>query len=260
MLNRDEFRPEQDADEFPILRPSASALPRFDALDEPGAEDLEDEPALDRRAERPMVAYRGSTSDPLFGFLLAIAVSIGLTPILPASADLRYSLAWGALAAVGVLSWLLGSNMERIEQESVDNVVWGVSFGALFSLPFLLFFAGTFHNASRLLFPQMSAGTLLAFLVFVMPLGETLFFRGLLQRNTPFYITGGLAGLWSIILFFPVMWGEILSVPAVAFFIAVALFAMNLLYSYVRERNSLAAAWLCQICVNLVLFFLPHIL
>ncbi len=247
MLDRDEFRPPMDDELF--LGAQVNADGDLDA------QDVRERPTT----ARSMVAYRGSTSDPLFGFLLAIAVSIGLIPILPASADLRYSLAWGALAGVGVLAWLLG-NVERIGQESLDNVVWGVSFGALFGLPFLFFFAGTFQTASRLLFPSMSAGSLLAFLVFVMPLGETLFFRSLLQRNTPFYLTGGLAGLWSIILFFPVMWGEILSVPAVAFFIAVALFAMSLLYSYVRERNGIAAAWLCQICVNIVLFFLPHIL
>jgi hypothetical protein len=32
---------------------------------------------------------------------------------------------------------------------------------------------------------------------------------------------------------------------------------MNLIYSYVRQRNGLAAAWICQIVANIVLLFLP---
>src|SRR5215510_14631788 len=56
------------------------------------------------------VAYRGATSDPVFGNLIAIALSVGLTPLLPASADLRYTLAWGVLAGFGVLAWLLGNS------------------------------------------------------------------------------------------------------------------------------------------------------
>jgi hypothetical protein len=31
----------------------------------------------------------------------------------------------------------------------------------------------------------------------------------------------------------------------------------NLLYGYVRNRNGLAAAWICQMTVNLVLLFFP---
>jgi hypothetical protein len=30
-----------------------------------------------------------------------------------------------------------------------------------------------------------------------------------------------------------------------------------MIYSYVRQRNGLAAAWLCQIVVNVVVLFLP---
>src|SRR5687767_11811588 len=170
--------------------------------------------------------YRGGSADPAFGFLLAIAVSIGLIPILPENADLRYTLAWGALAAVGVLSWLLG-NADRIGQETPENILWGVGFGAMVSVPFVVFFLKTFGAAAHLMFPApMGNGTVLAYLVFVMPLAETLFFRGLLQRRLEFWIVGALAGLWSIILCFPVMWGELLENPVVGVFLAIALFAM----------------------------------
>jgi len=213
---------------------------------------------VEGQASPSAVAYRSGGSDPLFGLLLALAISLGLTPSLPSGADLRYVLAWGALALMGVLAWLLG-NAERIGQESLENVAWGLAFGGLFGLPFLLFFGNTFGAAVPLLFPQMSLGTRLALLAFVMPLGETLFFRGLLQQAMPLWMVTALAGAWSVALFLPVMWGEVLRAPAVAVFIAVALLAMNGLYSYVQERNGLASAWLCQISANLLLFFVPYL-
>jgi membrane protease YdiL (CAAX protease family) len=106
-----------------------------------------------------------------------------------------------------------------------------------------------------------TTGTVLAYLLFVMPLAENLFFRGLLQRRMEFWFVGILSGIWSVVLFFPVIWGqiEIRSFWAVAIFLAIALFAMNMMYSYVRERNGLAAAWITQIVANLILFFLPFL-
>ena len=205
--------------------------------------------------------YRGSSGDPIFGFLLAVAVSIGLTPapILPDNADLRYTLAWGTLAVVGVLAWLLG-DAERIGQEEPENIAWGIGMGVLLGTPFILFLSDTFAAAAGYVFRDMGAGTLLAYLVFVMPLAETLFFRGVLQQQLNFWLVGLLGGLWSVVLFFPVMWQQVLLAPIVALFLAVALLTMNLMYSYVRERNGLAAAWICQIVANLIMFGLPYIL
>lgn len=213
--------------------------------------------------------HRGRASDPIFGFLLAVAVSIGLTPVLPAQADLRYTLAWGVLAAVGVLAWLFG-DLERIGREAPDDVAWGIGFGLMVSVPFALFFTPQFETATRLMFPQgldpitqqmrpLGAGTVLAYFVFVMPLAETLFFRGLLQRQLEFYIVGGLGSIWNLVLFFPVMWTEILAAPAVAVVLAIALIGMNMIVAYVCDRNGLAAAWVCQIVAVLVLFFIPFI-
>jgi hypothetical protein len=203
-------------------------------------------------------AYRGNASDPLFGFLIGMAVSIGLTPILPAQADLRYTIALGTIAGISVLAWLLGS-FDRIEQERFDNLAWGAGFGILFSVPFFLFFSGTLSQVARLIFPNMTAGELLAYLVFVMPMAETLFFRGLMQRYMEFWFTGLMGGFWSIVLLFPVMWTNITTFPAVAIFLVIALVSLNMLYSYVRERNGLAAAWICQIVAGFILLFIPYL-
>lgn len=208
------------------------------------------------QVSHPDPEYRGGSADPAFGFLLAISVSVGLTPILPEGADMRYTLAWGALALVGVLSWLFGSS-DRIGQENPGDVAWGIGLGTIVSTPFVIFFFTTFGRAGHLIFSDMGTGTVLAYLLFVMPLAETLFFRGLLQRWLDMWLTSLLAGVWSAVLFFPVMWGEILDKPAVAIFLTVALFVMNLMYSYTRERNGLAAAWVCQIVANVILIFFP---
>ncbi len=205
----------------------------------------------------PLPTYRGSTSDPVFGFILATALSIGLIPLPPELIDLRFTVAWLALAIVGVLDWLLGS-LERIGQEKPENIAWGIGFGLLISLPFMIFYE-TLQGASRLIFSDLSAGTLLAYLVFVAPLAETLFFRGVMQRQTPFWMVGLLAAGWSVILFFPAMWGAVVAAPAVAIFLTLTLIVINLMYSYVRMRNSLAAAWLCQITAGLILFFVPFL-
>lgn len=211
----------------------------------------------DRRAGR--VSYRGATSDPFFGFLIAIALSVGLIPLGEANVDLRLTLAWGALAGVSVLSWLLG-NSERIGQERPENIAWGFIYGLMFGVPFLIFLRDPILvPATHQIFPTFSVGTLLAYLVFVMPISETLFFRGLLQNQLVFWVVGLLATLWNIVLFFPVMWQSVIQFPAVAFVIAITLLMMNMIYVYVRERNGLAAAWICQITANLLMLYIPFL-
>ena len=202
--------------------------------------------------------FRGA-GDPLFGFVIAAALSIGLTPLLPDNVELRYTLAWGALAGVSVLSWLLGS-MERIGQERPDNLGWGILYAVMLGIPFLVFLSQiVLAPAADRLFPGMSSGSLLAFLIFVMPLAETLFFRGLLQGQLVFWLVGLLATLWNIVLFFPVMWGAVAERPAVTAVIVILLLMMNLLYVYVRKRNGLAASWICQIVANLAILYIPFL-
>ena len=216
----------------------------------------ESPPPRSRTAVR--IQQRGAT-DPFFGFIIAAGLSIGLTPLLPESVEFRYALAWGALAGVSVLSWLLG-NMERINQENPDDIGWGILFGVLLGIPFLVFLNEyVLAPTADRLFPEMSPGSLLAFLVFVMPLAETLFFRGLLQGQLAFWIVGLLATLWNLVLFFPVMWEAVTLLPAVSAVIAVLLLMMNWLYVYVRVRNGLAAAWMCQIVANLIIFYVPSL-
>ena len=217
-----------------------------------------DQPAIEETESASSSAYRGAASEPLFGLLIGGAISIGLTPLLPENADLRFTLVWGVLALFGILAWLIG-NGEWIDQESPENLVWGVVFGLITGTPFLLFGGNLLNDAVRLMFAALPLGTVLAYLIFVMPLAETLFFRGVLQQQYAFGIVGLLATVWALVLFFPVLWADLLASPAVGVTIAVVLLVMNLVYSYVRQRNGLAAAWICQIVVNIVVMFFPLI-
>ena len=198
--------------------------------------------------------------DSLFAYLLALALSIGLIS-LPGGQhdmhDMRFTLLWMALAGYGVLAWLV-TDLDRIERETTENLAWGLAFALILAGPLLAFGGNTLgrHQPAPLR-RTCAAGPVLALLVFVMPLAETLFFRGVLQQRYAFWLTGLMASLWSLLLYLPLL--EIMRFPAIALIVALALLMMNLLYSYVRQRNGLAAAWFCQIGVNLVLLFLPYL-
>lgn len=198
------------------------------------------------------VVYRGEGSDPLFGLVVAGAVAIGLSPLIGSgNLDLRFTVSWGLLAGFGVLAWLLGST-DRIEQEQPENLAWGVAFGLILGIPILAFGGTTLVEASELIFRDLNTGTALAYLVFVMPLAETLFFRNLLQAGRTFWGTGIITTIWQLVLFFPLV-----NRQAFPILMGVIFLMSNLMFSYVRERNGLAAAWLCQIVVNIIVLFVP---
>lgn len=200
------------------------------------------------------VNYRGATNDPVFGFLIVVALSIGFVPLIPTDPALRYTVIWGVMAGFGVLSWLMGTSA-RIWTETPENLGWGVIFGLIIGVPFLMVGGSTLQQTAQRFFINMTPGEALAFLVFVMPLAETLFFRGVLQEQRAFWVVGLLSSLWSVLVFLPML--DIRRFPAVTIIIGTALVMMNIIYSYVRRRNGLAAAWLCQIVINLTLLFVP---
>ncbi len=219
-------------------------LPNENAYDD--AEDL-GESASD-------ATYRGSSNDPLFGLLLAGAVSLGLAALIGADGfDLRYILVWGLLASFGVLSWLYGSG-PRITQDQPENGAWGIVFGLILVVPLLGFGGNTFSEMADLMLRDMTPGTALAYLVFIMPMGETLYFRGIIQNIRPFWQTALMATAFQMILFFPLV--DRGPYPLI---VGIVLLMANMIYGYVRDRNSLAAAWVCQITVNVSLIFFPFV-
>ena len=224
----------------------------------------QDEPDEDSAEDREPVLYRGTGSDPTFGYLLGLALSFGLLPLTPHNADLRYTIVWGVLALFGVLSWLFGTTT-RIEREHPGDIAWGAVFGLIIAAPLMLIGGGTLTTTVRLMFQtgvsgqviSLPPGAVLAYLIFVMPLAESLFFRGFMQQNRPFVMVGLLSSVWSMLLFVPML--NVGTYPVIAVIICIVLVVVNLVYAYVRERNGLASAWVCQIVINFVLLFLPYL-
>jgi energy-converting hydrogenase Eha subunit A len=208
----------------------------------------DDENMLENYEQR----YRGS-NDPLFGLLIAGAVSVGLMPLANTDADLRYTLTWGLLAGFGVLAWLIG-NFPRITEEKPENLAWGLAFGLILGIPVLAFGSGALDDISMRIFPDLKPGTVLALLVFIMPMGETLFFRGILQETRTFWEVAIIATIWNLVLFFP-----LINAGPYPLIMGVILAMVNTSYGYVRDRNGLAAAWIAQITTNIILLFFTFI-
>lgn len=247
--------PNRDDDEYSQYDDPQRADPPFDessvAPPDEDFDDYEDDEPDDAVYERRPAPPRSLTSDPVFGLLLAGAIAIGLMPLVGSSAaDMRYTLTWGTLALFGVLAWLFGRSA-RIGQEAPDDVAWGAVFGLILGGPVLLFGGSTLRQIVDLLFPGMQPGTILAFVVFVMPLAETLFFRGVLQEARRWPVAALMCSAWQMVLFFP-----LINQGPYPLIVGVILLMANLLYGYVRERNGLAAAWVAQIVANLLLFFI----
>lgn len=199
------------------------------------------------------VRYRGATADPLFGLLIAAAVAVGSMPLAANDPDLRYSIAWGLLIAFGVLAWLLG-NFPRIGRENPENLAWGVALGLVLGIPLLAFGSGVLGDLAVRMWVTFTPGIVVAYLLFIMPMAESLFFRGIIMELRPFWEAAIMATVWNLLLFFPhINAGPLPLVALVIFGMA------NTLYSYVRLRNGLAAAWLCQIIVSLMILFFPYI-
>lgn len=242
-------------DDMPVIRRIRHApYPAYE-------EDEEEEEALPPPVR---VAPRSSVTDPTFGLLIGFALNIGLAALGPSYGDLRMVITSALLAAFGVGAWLLGDTT-RIKKETPENLVWGVVFGIIIGAPLLVVGGSTLHTTVELVFRtgsgdsliQLPVGAVLALVVFVLPLGETLFFRGLVQTDRAWWLAGALASAWSILLFMPMI--EMQRYPLIAFMIGTALVLVNMMYSYVCRRNGMAAAWLCQIVVNLLILLIPYL-
>ena len=204
-----------------------------------------------------------SSTDPTLGLLISFALCLGLIALIPENADLRYTLASLSLLVFAGLAWLLGST-DRIGRESPVNLAWGAGFALLVGVPVLIAGGSILSAAARQLFRTgvegaivpLPSGVVLAYLVFVIPTAETLMFRGLLQSGRSFLVTGVVGSLWSGLFFLPMI--DLSRFPLAALILAILLTLFNMTYAYVRQRNGLAAAWLTQVLINLLVFYLPY--
>ncbi len=198
--------------------------------------------------------------DPVFGYILVMALSVGLTPV---QENTRYVLLWSFMALMGGIAFLLGSGI-RLKVTDPGDLVWGVALGAFTGGALMLVGADTLAVTSERLFnagakdnPLLDTWVFQA-TVFVMPLTETLFFRGAMQRVHPIPVVAILASFWSILLFFPNL--HLGETPAVGVVIGTALVVLNFLYSYVNFRHGLAASFFCQVVAGTLLLLVPRLI
>jgi membrane protease YdiL (CAAX protease family) len=164
---------------------------------------------------------------------------------------------------MGGTAFLLGSGI-RLKVNDPGDLLWGLGLGVFSGGALALVGVDTLAVASERLFnagqPNNAVLDTWVFqaTVVVMPLAETLFFRGAMQRVHPVPVVALLASAWSILMFFPNLGlGE---TPVVGFVIGTALVLLNFLYSYVDFRNGLAASFLCQTTAGTMLLLLPRLL
>ncbi len=207
------------------------------------------QPVLPRR--RP----RRREADPVFVYAVLMAFNVGLMPLAENHPIERYTILWTLLAAVGVAAALAGNRLSLDDVRGHD-LLWGAGLGVLLGAPLLLIGASTLAQTSERIFVDLPDGAVFQSLVFVMATTETLFFRGILQLVQPWLVTALMASGWSLMLFFPAVAGYLYPTLVIGTFIVM----LSLLYSYVRRRNGLAAAWLCQIVVSVLWLFVPRLL
>jgi len=145
--------------------------------------------------------YRAEASDLLFGYLLAIAVSIGLTPLLPDQAALRYTLSYAILMGFGALAWVLGK--PPTVDEAPRQLLRGFLVGLVIGLPFYFIGGSGLRATVERLFPALPPGAVLAYALFIITPAETLFFRARAQRYLAWFLVPVLSTVWCLILFLP---------------------------------------------------------
>jgi phosphate starvation-inducible membrane PsiE len=114
--------------------------------------------------------------------------------------------------------------------------------------------AAQLKAVSLSIFPNLPASAVFQTVVFTMPLAETLFFRGAFQGTRGLLFTTVAASLWTMLLFFPSM--NVVQYPLVALIFSIFFAFANFVYSYLRSRFGIYAAWSCQVAINLSLLFL----
>jgi len=217
---------------------------------------LDDTPPIEEPIEPVEEEIEGPRRaiDPAFvTIVLVIMALIGLSNV---PVDVRYTLLWVLLTVIGVVSILI--DKVTVEPPTMRNLLVGLGFGALVGVPLLAVGLFQLKDISLKIFGNMSQVAVFQALAFTMPMAETLFFRGSLQSARSPIFTGVAAGVWTMALFFPQ--SDLFRFPLVAVVIGLCFLFINFLYSYLRHRFGLFAAWTCQIAVNLLLLFAARLI
>ncbi|MBE2193716.1 MAG: hypothetical protein IAE83_06035 [Anaerolinea sp.] len=192
--------------------------------------------------------------DPTLAYIVLIVIMIiGTSSFAP---DVRYTLLWVGAAVVGVGA--ITADDLPVERPSLRDLLIGAAYGLLVGLPLLIVGGAQLKRLSQEMFAGVGDTALFQSVVFVMPLAETLFFRGALQSSRGPIVTSLAAAFWSLLLFLPAL--GFLQFPLVGLVVGISFLFLSFLYSYLRERIGLFTAWTCQIAVNLLLLWAARLI
>ena len=210
-------------------------------------------PARQETKSRPR---RPASSGPLagqwalnsrLGFLLLAGVGLASARL---SHPVRLSLLWLVL----LIMILVYAQTGRLKSNySLLNVGRGVLIGAAVALPFYLFGRNFFQATALRLYGIDDLQVLLERAVFIVPLLEGLYFRGIVQREHGL-VEGALLFALAQALYFGPAVGLFSAVIAA---LVVGMFLAGLLYGYLYQRYGLTASIAGHVSVNLLLFVLP---
>ncbi len=257
--------PDEPVDDTPPLNqpealPGAIPVP---SSDRPGETQTTGVPQLSqiRPSRAPsgrMARQRGEADvDPVFVYLVLMALSFGSTPLATDNPIERYTLLWTLLGLAG-LYWTIANNAGLRISLRMNDLLRGGAWGLALGLPLLLVGTDVLSQTSERIFIGLPSGAVFQSIVFVMGTTETLFFRGMIQENRSWRMTALLSSAWSILMFFPTL--DVFEFPMLALIIGTFIVMLSALYSYVRYRHGLASAWICQVMMSLLWLLLPRFL
>lgn len=209
-----------------------------------------EEAAIDLESDRETVGLRRGS---LFGYVLYLALAVGTTPL---PGEVRYTVLWLVLLGLGSAFLLFDEEDPLSGPISLVRLSWGLGIGFVLSLPMMLTASHALSRAAAALVPIPGLPALFQSLVVVWPLGETLFYRGVIQREYGLAPAALAATVGNLLLY----WPETGGVFAVLFISTIFAAVLALIYGYVRRQYGLAAAFTCQAMSNFMLIFLPRLL
>jgi membrane protease YdiL (CAAX protease family) len=218
----------------------AGRLPRRSLTQPRGKSSLKNPPTV-----RTLLG--GWVLNPYLAFLLLIGVGVATFRL---EHQLRLTLLW--LILLGIV--LLYAETGRLRGSySLLSLARGALVGIIVALPFYLFAKDFFYGTASRLYGVDDWQVLLERAIFLVPVLEESFFRGVVQRERGLLDGALLFGLAQGLYFISAV--EVF--PVVIAAVAVGMGLLGLLYGYLYERYGLTASTACHVAVNLVLFVLP---
>ena len=202
------------------------------------------------RAEKRTAAHATTGSWVLNPYLsFALLCGIGVTTF-RLDHSLRLTLLWLVL----LVMVLLYAESKRLKASySLLNLVRGALVGAVVALPFYIFAKDFFYATASRLYGVSDLQVLLERAVFLVPILEESYFRGVVQREKGLVHAALFFGLAQALYFIPVASAFSLVLSAVT----VGMALLGLLYGYLYQRYGLTASIACHVVVNFVLLVLP---